>query len=86
MIQVRERGLAAEIRDVRERAVHPGAAVGFRDQPRRRRRRVESFDVRERGGDIQAAVQLASRLPEPVAPPVGLAGAVHRRRQRHRRR
>jgi hypothetical protein len=85
-MQVHQRGLAAEVRGLRERELHPGAAggvVGLR--PRRRRRRVEGAGVPQRRRDIQAADGAGARLPEQVAAAGRLAGAVHGRRQRRRR-
>lgn len=86
VMQVHQRGLAAEVRELRERELHPGAAggvVGLR--PRRRRRRVEGAGVPQRRRDIQAADGAGARLPEQVAAAGRLAGAVHGRRQRRRR-
>lgn len=87
VMHVHQRGLAAEVRELRERELHPGAAggvVGLR--PRRRRRRVEGAGVPQRRRDIQAADGARARLPEQVAAAGRLAGAVRGRRQRRRRR
>lgn len=89
-MKVYKRGLAAAVRELRERELHPGAAggvVGLRAvRRRRRRRRVEGAGVPERRGDIEAAGGAGARVPEPVAAAGRLAGAVHGRRQRRRRR
>jgi hypothetical protein len=84
-MKVYKRGLAASLRELRERELHTGAAggVGLRA---RRRRRVEGAGVPERRGDIEAAGGAGARVPEPVAAAGRLAGAVHGRRQRRRRR
>ena len=86
ILKVYKWGLAAAVRELRERELHPGAAggVGLR-AGRRRRRRVEGAGVPERRGDIEAAGGAGARVPEPVAAAGRLTGAVHGRRQRRRR-
>lgn len=88
VMQVHQRGLAAEVRGLRERELHPGAAGGVvgLGPRRRRRRRVEGAGVPQRRRDIQAADGARARLPEQVAAAGRLAGAVRGRRQRRRRR
>lgn len=80
---VYKRGFFEEVRELRERELHPGAAGGVR-----RRGPVEDAGLLQRRGDIQedVAAGAGAGVPEPMAAARRLSPAVHGRRQRRRRR